>query len=79
MYAALAIAALVVLAIGGSSALDGPIVTHVSNEHGLHRGDFLAIGIGAVALAAVGGLVRASSRPNRDRPSSEKWRESALR
>lgn len=58
----LAIAALTVLALAGSSRLDGPVLWVLSDRHGLHRGDLAVLAVGAVGLLTLRGLHRRARR-----------------
>ena len=58
----LALAALTVLALAGSSRLDGPVIWVLSDRHGLHRGDLAVLAVGAVGLLTLLGLHRRARR-----------------
>jgi hypothetical protein len=60
------IAALTVLALAGSSRLDGPVLVVLSDRHGLHRGDLTAVTLAAVGLLTLVAL----HRRTRHRPTS---------
>jgi hypothetical protein len=73
---ALVVVALTALAIGGQSRLDGPVLVHLTTDHGLHRGDLVPLLLGGIVLVGLAALARTPGRPVKSVPGGRHVRVS---
>ncbi len=62
LVVAAVLSAFAVLLLTGRHLADGPVLLRLGADHGVHAGDLFVVLGWAVALLAVGGLLRATGR-----------------
>ncbi len=62
LLVAAVLSAFAVLLLTGEYLNEGPVLLSLTPTHGIHEGDLYVLGGWAVALLAVGGLVRTTGR-----------------
>jgi hypothetical protein len=62
LVVAAVLSAFAVLLLTGRHLADGPVLLRLGADHGVHAGDLFVVLGWAVALLAVGGLLRAPGR-----------------